>query len=324
MSSNIRVFVQWKNSTVFAGEDIECTITFKNVAPPEGSDRSPVRKLNGFAHGGDRQRKLPPVHSSTRPSLSRNSSFVSQGPYQNSRGHRPALSLSSPLPVHNHHPSSHSSAAHHNGSPTPGGQKHAHGRSLSILSIGTDAATEKSYEAANSPRRPARGHGRSASLQVMPGRPSPLSGTGNLNCLLLLANLLKLAHQGAGLYRRTLPWPEVPSPPRSKATDIPTIRSLLAQLEGHPPTLPRPPRRQCHVFPESRPIPYPIASNSPQRPRPPMGRQLSPRTMIPRSIPVYLRCLKCRKHLLGFPQDYHRNPATKPFRPSLVYFPVRA
>ncbi|CAI6339379.1 unnamed protein product [Periconia digitata] len=175
-SSNIRVFVQWKNSTVFAGEDVECTITFKNVAPV--SNRSPVRKANGFAHhGGERQRKLPPVHSSTRPSLSRNSSFVSQGPSQNHRGHRPALSLSSPLPPNGDRlPPAQTSASLYNGSTTPGGvRKHAHGRSLSILSMGTDAPTETSHEGTSSPRRPARGHGRSASLQVIPGRPSPLS-----------------------------------------------------------------------------------------------------------------------------------------------------
>lgn len=181
MSSHIRVFVQWKNSTVFAGEDIECTITFKNVAPPEGSDRSPVRKANGFAnhlHGGERQRKLPPVHSSTRPSLSRNSSFISQGHSQNHRGHRPALSLNSPLSPNNDRlPTIPPGASPHNGTTTPGGRKHAHGRSLSILSMGTDAPTETSYEGTSSPRRPARGHGRSASLQVIPGRPSPLSGT---------------------------------------------------------------------------------------------------------------------------------------------------
>ncbi|PVI05840.1 Rgp1-domain-containing protein [Periconia macrospinosa] len=176
MSSNIRVFVQWKNSTVFAGEDIECTITFKNVAPPQRSDRSPIRKVNGFAHhGGERQRKLPPVHSSTRPSLSRNSSFVSQNAAQNHRGHRPALSLNSPLPVNHDRSPNQPSGSLNNGSTTPGARKHAHGRSLSILSIGTDTPTELSYEGTSSPRRPARGHGRSASLQVIPGRPSPLS-----------------------------------------------------------------------------------------------------------------------------------------------------
>jgi hypothetical protein len=179
MASNIRVFAQWKNPTVFAGEDIECTITFKNTALPEGRDKSPARKANGFAPGGERQRKLPPVHSSTRPSVSRNSSFTSLGgPAQHLRSHRPALSVQtasstgdrsrSPQPY---------GAAFNNGSATPT-PTHAHGKSLSIISLGTEVATEGSHErAAPASRRPLRAHGRSASLQVVPGRPSPFPGT---------------------------------------------------------------------------------------------------------------------------------------------------
>jgi hypothetical protein len=170
-SSNIRVFVQWKNATVFAGEDVECTITFKNIALPEGRDRSPARKQNGLASGGERQRKLPPVHSSTRPSVSRNSSYASQKPAPPLRGHRPALSLNTP------------STAGDRRSPVPlngvvgnntSGQKH--GRSLSIMSIGTDGATETSRDRGAVPVRPVRGHARSGSLQIVPGRPNPYPG----------------------------------------------------------------------------------------------------------------------------------------------------
>ncbi|KAJ4307181.1 Golgi membrane exchange factor (Ric1p-Rgp1p) subunit [Collariella sp. IMI 366227] len=35
--SNIRVFVRWHEHVVFAGEEVKCTITFKNVARPPGS-----------------------------------------------------------------------------------------------------------------------------------------------------------------------------------------------------------------------------------------------------------------------------------------------
>lgn len=178
MTSNIRVFVQWKNSTVFAGEDVECTITFKNTALPEGRDKSPIRKTNGFAPGGERQRKLPPVHSSTRPSISRNSSFTSLGPPQNLRGHRPALSVQTASSIGDRNRSPNlQSGPFNNGSATPK-HKHGHGKSLSIISLGTDAATELSHErSASTARRPTRGHGRSASLQVVPGRPSPFPGT---------------------------------------------------------------------------------------------------------------------------------------------------
>lgn len=157
---------------MFAGEDVQCTITFKNIANPEGRDPSPARKHNGFAPGGERQRKLPPVHSSTRPSISRNSSFVSQiagSPLL--RGHRPAQSLHA------------SSIAGDARSPiSPGGafgntgKGHKHGRSISIISLGTDAATGGSHNGSTTPTRPTRGHGRSASMQVMPNRPSSYLG----------------------------------------------------------------------------------------------------------------------------------------------------
>ncbi|KAI1514277.1 Rgp1 multi-domain protein [Pyrenophora tritici-repentis] len=193
-ASNIRVFVQWKDSTVFAGEDIECTITFKNVAPLQGHDRSPTRRPNGFAMGGERQRKLnvPPVHSSTRPSVSRNSSFASQLPPSNVRGHGPALSLYTPSTTGGRASAVPPSSAHGNGNSNSNGNgngngnsNHAsaqkHGRSVSIVSLGTDAGTELSHDRGIPIRRPARGHGRSASLQVVPGRPNsyPISSPGH-------------------------------------------------------------------------------------------------------------------------------------------------
>ncbi|KAI1666840.1 Rgp1 domain containing protein [Pyrenophora tritici-repentis] len=193
-ASNIRVFVQWKDSTVFAGEDIECTITFKNVAPLQGHDRSPTRRPNGFAMGGERQRKLnvPPVHSSTRPSVSRNSSFASQLPPSNVRGHGPALSLYTPSTTGGRASAVPPSSAHGNGNSNSNGNgngngnsNHAsaqkHGRSVSIVSLGTDAGTELSHDRGIPIRRPARGHGRSASLQVVPGKPNsyPISSPGH-------------------------------------------------------------------------------------------------------------------------------------------------
>lgn len=154
---------------MFAGEDIECTITFRNVAIPEGGDRSPARKQNGFAPTGERQRKLPPVQSSTRPSASRHSSFASQIPPPNTRGHRPALSLNTPTTAGERRSPVLPSGAFGNSS---SGQRH--GRSLSIISMGTDATVDANRGA--SPRRPSRGHGRSGSLQIVPGRPSSFPG----------------------------------------------------------------------------------------------------------------------------------------------------
>ncbi|KAF2745780.1 Rgp1-domain-containing protein [Sporormia fimetaria CBS 119925] len=169
---DIRVFVQWKESTVFAGEDVECTITFKNVADIDGQDTAPnPTRHGGIVPAGERHRKLPPVQSSTRPSMSRNSSFASQLPPPHLRGHKPSLSLSTPASNAGDSRSPLTpTGAFPNGSGAPA-NRHKHQRSLSIMSIGTETAAEVSHDRAAPTRRP-RGHGRSASLQVVPGRPT--------------------------------------------------------------------------------------------------------------------------------------------------------
>ncbi|KAH9875066.1 hypothetical protein J1614_004554 [Plenodomus biglobosus] len=183
-ASNIRVFVRWKDSTVFAGEDIECTITFRNVAPPQPCDTLPSSLSSSPppppTRHHDRQRKLPPVHSSTRPTISRNSSFVSaQPPPQIARSHRPALSLHSPSAVGERRPplTPGATLAANNSS----SEQRRHGRSLSIISLATNATTDGNHERGIPIRRPPRGHARSASLQVVPGRPNsyPVASPGH-------------------------------------------------------------------------------------------------------------------------------------------------
>ena len=232
---------------MFAGEDIECTITFKNVTPPEGRDGSPVRRQNGFAKGGERQRKLPPVHSSTRPSVSRNSSFTSQLPPSNLRGHRPVLSLHTP------------STAGGRRSPVPPGVTHAnntgtakHGRSVSIVSLGTDVGTEVSHDRGIPTRRPARGHGRSASLQVVPGRPNSYPSRKDTRDLRLWLTWQQLLHQAIDQLHIPLHYPAKPRlrQPTTPATlPFPPVRTgdglvllpprapQLCRLQGgNPPT----------------------------------------------------------------------------------------
>ncbi|KAG7125262.1 hypothetical protein HYQ45_013265 [Verticillium longisporum] len=46
-SSNIRVFIRWDDQTVFAGEEIKCTITFKNVAADPSQHKQTQRQANG-------------------------------------------------------------------------------------------------------------------------------------------------------------------------------------------------------------------------------------------------------------------------------------
>ena len=171
---SVNGFVPWvpKDPRPNSGTRMQCTITFKNVANPGGRDPSPARRHKGFARGGERQRKLPPVHSSTRPSISRNSSFVSQIPGSpHFRGHGPSASV---------HAASVAGDVRSPITPTGAfgnhGRGHKHGRSISIISLGTDVATGGSYNGSVTPTRPSRGHGRSASMQVL-NRPSSYPGT---------------------------------------------------------------------------------------------------------------------------------------------------
>ncbi|KZF19993.1 Rgp1-domain-containing protein [Xylona heveae TC161] len=170
VTSNIRVYVQWKEQTVFAGEDVECIITFKNVA----RDESRASTVNGFMPRGERQRKITPFQVPlSDASMSRNPAALAS----QARGHRPTLSLNVPSSnISSPHPSSPWSGRS-NGSYTPG---NAHKRSVSILSVGSDALPEEPpiHGSALPTIKPTRNHARSASLQILPNRarppPSPL------------------------------------------------------------------------------------------------------------------------------------------------------
>ncbi|RFU29366.1 hypothetical protein B7463_g6955, partial [Scytalidium lignicola] len=174
--SNIRVFVQWKEQTVFAGENIECEIIFKNVAPSGTPSKPslPPPGTNGHVPTIERQRK----QSAT---TNKSPSNASLRPVIPSRGHRTTLSLNVPSapgrqPI---------DAGSQNEGRPKAGVSGTHKRSVSIVSI---AASESSVgDVASrggnpeSPRRPTRGHARSASLQIIPRRTGanggPLSAT---------------------------------------------------------------------------------------------------------------------------------------------------
>ncbi|EMC95343.1 hypothetical protein BAUCODRAFT_536846 [Baudoinia panamericana UAMH 10762] len=181
-TSNIRAYVQWRAPSVYAGEEIECIITFRNVASLEDEAEEDVRTplANGSAHS-----RAPSYTASTlpsrrtsiaqsRPPISRGASTIPPRAVTGGKGHRPTLSLnvvsapgrggqrSAPLP-----------------SRTPASAVRGHGRSLSIMSLATDVAAGAKVPSPSVPRaRPAKGHGRSASLQVIPRQPpSPANAT---------------------------------------------------------------------------------------------------------------------------------------------------
>ncbi|TKA67317.1 hypothetical protein B0A55_09070 [Friedmanniomyces simplex] len=177
--SNIRAYVQWREPSVYAGEDIECIITFKNIGrtveDEQGEDvQTPPANGNGYGHG-----RTPSYATSAAPSRrtsiaqgwptpSRALSVTAAKGAPPSRGHRPALSLnvvsapsrtglrSAPLQIRTPHSTIRSVKGH--------------GRSLSIMSLGSDSPSDSGPPAASRPpgARPTKGHGRSASLQVPP------------------------------------------------------------------------------------------------------------------------------------------------------------
>ncbi|KAI1083946.1 Rgp1-domain-containing protein [Whalleya microplaca] len=174
-SSNIRVFIKWEDQTVFAGEDIKCRVTFKNVAPGPNQTRS-VSNQHQHQHPQspqvERSRSSPLLSPRGFKPNNNNNGLTPPG---TSRGHRSTLSLTVP-----------SSSSRLRGGPpqwpppsqpTPQRSGHTHKRSLSIVSIGSAATIEdQSLSTPGSARsqRSGRGHGRSASLQI-----SPRGGTMN-------------------------------------------------------------------------------------------------------------------------------------------------
>lgn len=164
MPSDIQVFVRWKDQTIFAGEDVECTITFKNVA--EGSSSS-----KGQSSHQRRQSRAANTPANSESFFSAKSPF-SQGrrsyPVSPSKKpfHRVTSSLNSPWFGSNSFPPPSAPPARPNGPPP----SHRHKRSVSILSIDSEGGGDKTPSPNHLPSRskPTRGHARSASLQVPP------------------------------------------------------------------------------------------------------------------------------------------------------------
>lgn len=175
-NSNIRAFVHWKEPTVFSGEDVECVITFKNIAELREEEETPNKNANGTRPRVERQRTVTQSTGLTRPDLSRTPSLAGSRAPSYSRGHRPSLSLSV-IP----------SQSPHGRTPSLGSvvhkPAHNHARSLSIMSLGSDATPvqlPRTSPPLVSSRKPGRGgHGRSASAHLVSrvsAQPSPVTG----------------------------------------------------------------------------------------------------------------------------------------------------
>jgi RAB6A-GEF complex partner protein 2 len=180
MPSDIQVFVRFKEPSVFAGEELECTITFKNVAN-EQYDASPAD-----ARSGRHSRRVSLVEQSATTPRVNSAGWSKENPRlataalhstRNSfgRGHRATSSLSIPK-----------SSGTTIGSPsTPYGEKAVvrpgpnHQRSLSIISAGS-ADFGNDYEGQKTAQMPERSrpdlsHRRTSTLHVYPERVKGLS-----------------------------------------------------------------------------------------------------------------------------------------------------
>lgn len=185
--SGIRVFVQWSEQTVFAGEDVECQIIFKNVtnSTNDSRDRSP-KLQDGSGHSTERLRKASPL----QPASPQSRATVLHGNRrpQTHRGHRSALSLSI-LPSDARF--NQYSESRKDGQPKPGDAERSHRRSVSIISmahsesVADEVGSEGSFGLGL--RRPARGHARAASLQIIPrrfnGNAGPVTGMASIRSL---------------------------------------------------------------------------------------------------------------------------------------------
>lgn len=176
--SNIRVFVHFTEPTVFAGDEIECTITYKNVDTPRLVKRSsvggtprvgsalrrasqgaisppitpsrptPIRQASGSSYKGGISRSIPAVE---RPVLSLNVVDSVGQDYTNSPSSRGPFSAESLSPKNE--------------------------RKVSVMSLGKQGGKNNLRRTSQmgSPRTPTFGHRRSFSANYLPGTPNTLS-----------------------------------------------------------------------------------------------------------------------------------------------------
>ena len=170
--SDIRVSVQWRNSSIFAGEDLECVITFRNVAHAQQTQKSLSPSSHFRSQGSGRERwkeSLPQQGTNKSIGHTRNSSFSQTALSQETlKAHTPALSLTSPIGTRQNSSTSLNQAT----STEQRDRQGKHRRSISIVSIVNDPYhSRKTQDSIASASRPdGRGHARAASLQVLPRR----------------------------------------------------------------------------------------------------------------------------------------------------------
>jgi len=163
--SNIRVTVTFAQSTVFAGEDVVATITFKNIT----TVALPKRQVTPV----ERQRRFAPIQGNSGgrgDGAIRNGlrGGIGEGGRGRGRGHRPTLSLST-------HTAQGVQTVTNEAAGTSGRVRPRHSRSISIVSLGGEHNKGRG--------RGVPGHTRSSSVQV--GRTSFSSKAQRALCMRL-------------------------------------------------------------------------------------------------------------------------------------------
>ena len=183
MPSDIQVFVRFKEPSVFAGEQLDCTITFKNVAS-EQYDASPLD-----AKSGRHSRRVSLAEQLATTPRGNNAGWSKENPrlaaaaLQSprsiiSRVHRATASLS--IPKSSGTPIGTPSTPYREKTVVRPGPNHQ--RSVSIISAGS-ADVGDDYDSQKSARIPERlrsdvSHRRTSTLQVYPERSMGLGKEG--------------------------------------------------------------------------------------------------------------------------------------------------
>ena len=183
--SDVRVSVQWKNPTVFAGENIECIITFKNIALGRSLRRSPSPKPTQTSHRERWKETLPTRFANNTAGAKHTKSTSFSGFLQSKPSkYRSGLSTGSgtgfpKFPTDNNADGTSDTASF-------GDIKQQ--KSISIVSIGGEPNDEtlQHCQTLNS-GRPSRSHGRAASLYVLPQGSGLFSNESSLSGISLFA-----------------------------------------------------------------------------------------------------------------------------------------
>lgn len=170
--SNIRVAIEWKKPAVFAGEDLECVITFKNVAQVPNPKKIATEARN---HNPPRERWKDNTSAHILHQRLDHASFQSSS-LTHPKGHRNTSSLNSPRPPASEFEDENNAQSEQE----TAGQRHR--RSVSIVSISGDSpSSERRPPSVSAPRRPGQGHGRAVSLHILPQRYTSSGKSPNLS-----------------------------------------------------------------------------------------------------------------------------------------------